>query len=138
MSQFGSLLFAGLLLTSPVTAQDAAVEAMQGYMEFAPYDAGIIVPQQITKDIFESVVFVDTRDAEQFAKGTIPGALHIEWREVLSRIDEIPTDKKVILFCNTGSLSAQAAFALRVAGCENVLVMQTGLDGWRKDAAHKP
>ncbi|MBU1212366.1 MAG: rhodanese-like domain-containing protein, partial [Alphaproteobacteria bacterium] len=108
MSQFGSLLFVSLLLTSPVTAQDAAIEAMQGYMEFAPYDAGIIVPQQITKDIFESVVFVDTRDAEQFAKGTIPGARHIEWREVLSRIDEIPTDKKVILFCNTGSLSAQA------------------------------
>ena len=127
-----------VLVTTPATAENAAVEAMQGYMEFAPYDAGIIVPQQITKDIFESVVFIDTRDSEQFAKGTIPGARHIEWREVLSRIDEIPTDKKVILFCNTGSLSAQAAFALRVAGRENVLVMQTGLDGWRKDAAHKP
>ncbi|KUO65379.1 MAG: sulfurtransferase [Alphaproteobacteria bacterium BRH_c36] len=127
-----------VLVTTPATAENAAVEAMQGYMEFAPYDAGIIVPQQITKDIFENVVFVDTRDAEQFAKGTIPGARHIEWREVLSRIDEIPADKKVILFCNTGSLSAQAAFALRVAGRENVLVMQTGLDGWRKDAAHKP
>lgn len=107
-------------------------------MEFAPYEAGIIVPQQLTKDVFEGVIFIDTRDAGQFAKGTIPNARHIEWREVLTRIGEIPKDKKVVLFCNTGSLSAQAAFALRVAGHDNVLVLQTGIDGWRKDAAYKP
>lgn len=107
-------------------------------MEFSTYEAGIIVPQQLSKDVFESVVFIDTRDAAQFAKGTIPGARHIEWREVLARIGEIPKDKKVVLFCNTGSLSAQAAFALRVAGRDNVVVLQTGIDGWRKDAAYKP
>lgn len=131
-------LFSLVLLAAPVAAESPAVKAMQEYMEFAPYEAGIIVPQQLSKDVFESVVLIDTRDAGQFAKGTIPGARNIEWREVLTRIGEIPTDKKVILFCNTGSLSAQAAFALRVAGRDNVLVLQTGIDGWRKDAAYKP
>lgn len=127
-----------ILLAGPASAQEAAVEAMQEYMEFSNYEAGIIVPQQITRDIFDSVLFIDTRDAAQFEEGTIPGAVNIEWREVLGRIDEIPSDKKVILFCNTGSLSAQAAFALRVAGRENVLVLQTGLTGWRENAAYKP
>lgn len=121
-----------------VRAENPAVEAMQEYLEFATYDAGIIVPQQLTKEIFESVVFIDTRSEEQFGKEAIPGARHIEWREVLGRIDEIPTDKKVVLYCNTGSLSAQAAFALRVAGRTNVLVLQGGIEGWRKDAAFKP
>ena len=107
-------------------------------MEFTSYEAGTIVPQQLSKEIFDSMVFIDTRDAAQFAAGTIPGARNIEGREVLSHIDEIPKDKKVILFCNTGSLSAQAAFALRVAGRDNVLLLQTGLDGWKKDAAYKP
>ena len=51
---------------------------------------------------------------------------------------EIPKGKKVVLFCNTGSLSAQAAFALRVAGRENVSLLQTGFLGWKLDAAHKP
>jgi len=134
------LLLLLLLLVTPTsaTAENAAVKAMQEYMEFAPYEAGIIVPQQLATDVFESVVFIDTRDAGQFAKGTIPGARNIEWREVLTRIGEIPKDKKVILFCNTGGLSAKAAFALRVAGRDNVLVLQTGIDGWRKDAAYKP
>lgn len=126
------------LMVSPAAAESAVIKAMQEYMEFSSYEAGIILPQQISKDVFDNVIFIDTRDAAQFAKGSIPGARSIEWREVLSRINEIPKDKKVILFCNTGSLSAQAAFALRVAGRENILVLQTGLDGWKKDAAYKP
>jgi rhodanese-related sulfurtransferase len=131
-------VLAAALLASPAAAESPVVAAMQEYMEFSPYEAGIIVPQQLSKDIFDSVVLIDTRDAGQFAKGSIPGARNIEWREVLSRIDDTPKDKKVILFCNTGSLSAQAAFALRVAGRDNVLVLQTGLDGWKRDAAYKP
>lgn len=136
----GAVLATLLFVAAPAVAEgeNAGIKAMQEYMEFTPYEAGIIVPQQLTKDVFESLAFVDTRDAAQFAKATIPGARNIEWREVLTRIGEIPKDKKVVLFCNTGSLSAQAAFALRVAGRENVLVLQTGIDGWRKDAAYKP
>ncbi len=127
-----------VLLAVPAAAENPGINAMQEYMEFTPYEAGIIVPKQLTKDVFEVVAFIDTRDAAQFANGTIPGARNIEWREVLTRISEVPKDKKVVLFCNTGSLSAQAAFALRVAGRENVVVLQTGIDGWRKDAAYKP
>ena len=131
-------VLAVVLMGPPASAQEAAVEAMQEYMEFSNYEAGIIVPQQISREIFDGVLFVDTRDAAQFEAGSLPGAVNIEWREVLGRIDEIPEDKKVILFCNTGSLSAQAAFALRVAGRENVLVLQTGLIGWQENAAYKP
>ena len=126
------------LTVPPALAQEAALDAMQEYMEFSTYEAGIIVPQQITEDVFGDFLFVDTRNAEQFEQSTIPGAINIEWRDVLGRIDEIPTDRKVILFCNTGSLSSQAAFALRVAGRENVLLLQTGFIGWQTDAAYKP
>lgn len=123
---------------APVMAQDAAIDAMQEYMMFSEYESGIILPQQIDQTVFETALFVDTRDAGQFDEGTIPGAVNIEWREVLDRIDEIPEDRMTILFCNTGSLSAQAAFALRVAGRSKVVVMQTGFTGWQQDAAWKP
>jgi rhodanese-related sulfurtransferase len=138
INRLSAAVFAAALLASPAAAENPVVQAMQEYMEFSTYEPGIIVPQQLSKKVFDSVVFIDTRDAGQFAKGSTPGARNIEWREVLSRINDIPKDKKVILFCNTGSLSAQAAFALRVAGRDNVLLLQTGLDGWEKDAAYKP
>ena len=126
------LIFAGAVSADPVQ------EAMQDYAEFAPYDAGIILPAQVTQDIFDNVTFIDTRSAEEFAIATIPGALNIEWREIFGRIDEVPSDQKVILFCNTGALSAQAAFGLRVLGRENVLVLQTGYHGWLENAAYRP
>lgn len=125
LGRLSATVFGLAFLTSQAAAESSAIKAMQDYME-------------LSKDIFDSIVFIDTRDAAQFATGSILGARNIEWREVLSRIDEIPKAKKVILFCNTGSLSAQAAFALRVAGRDNGVLLQTGLDGWKKDAAYKP
>jgi rhodanese-related sulfurtransferase len=126
------------LYAAPLPAQEAGIEVMQDYMMFADYESGIILPQQLDQTVFETALFVDTRDAAQFADSTIPGAVHIEWREVLERRDEFPTDRMTILFCNTGSLSAQAAFALRVAGYKNVVVLQTGFTGWQQTAAYKP
>lgn len=125
-------LFSGAAVADPVK------EAMQDYTDFATYDAGIILPEQVTEEVFSDFVFIDTRSAAEFSEGTIPGAKNIEWREVLGRIDEVPSDGKVILFCNTGALSAQSAFGLRVLGYENVLVLQTGYHGWQVNAANRP
>ncbi len=124
-------------LSQMALADDLADEII-GYMDFATYESGIILPQQLTQDVFDAATFVDTRDADQFAAGTIPTAINIEWREIPARIDELPDDGMVILFCNTGSLSAQATFAARVMGRENVLVLQTGRNGWLTDAAYFP
>ncbi|HAY55279.1 MAG TPA: rhodanese-like domain-containing protein [Gammaproteobacteria bacterium] len=128
----------GLLSSMSAKANEAVIEAMGEYLMFQEYESGIILPQQIDQSVFEAVTWIDTRDSEQFDKQTIPGAIHIEWRQVIERMDEIPTDRKVIVFCNTGSLSAQAAFALRVAGFDNVVVMQSGFLGWLENAAYRP
>ena len=128
----------GLLSSMSAKANEAVIEAMGEYLMFQEYESGIILPQQIDQSVFEAVTWIDTRDSKQFDKQTIPGAIHIEWRQVIERMYEIPTDRKVIVFCNTGSLSAQAAFALRVAGFDNVVVMQSGFLGWLENAAYRP
>jgi rhodanese-related sulfurtransferase len=114
----------------PVAAQGTVQEAITEYTDFATYDAGIILPSQITDELFDDFVFIDTRSKDEFDEATIDGARNIEWREVFSRLDEIPTDRKTILFCNTGALSAQSAFGLRVMGYENVLILQGGFQSW--------
>ncbi|WP_168797687.1 rhodanese-like domain-containing protein [Aliishimia ponticola] len=126
-------------LSTPVAAEEAdLLGTMQDYADFAPYEARIILPQQLTQDIFDAVTFIDTRSEAQVAQGTIPGAHHMEWRTLFARVDELPQDRKVILFCNTGALSAQAGFGLRVAGMDNVLILQGGYHGWLQDAAYRP
>lgn len=138
MKQLIAMLVAATLALPAFADEEAVAEAITDYMDFATYEAGIILPQQLDRDVFEAATFVDTRSADQFEAGHIPGATHIEWREVPGRIDELPESGLVILYCNTGSLSAQAAFAARLMGRENVVVLQSGIIGWQETAAYKP
>ncbi|MCB2018846.1 MAG: rhodanese-like domain-containing protein [Hydrogenophaga sp.] len=132
-----------LLLTPAAHAdnQAIAIDEMAAYLEFVDYGGGVIFAEQIPKDEWPKMLVVDARDAGQYARAHIPGAIHMDWRQVLARRDEIPKDRPVLIYCNTGSLSAQAGFALRVAGWENVRILQGGMEEWKAkggfDAAAK-
>ena len=129
---------------SPVAWADnkaAAIDEMEGYLEFVDYGGGVIFAEQIPKEEWSRMMVIDARDAGQFAKGHIPGAVNMDWRQVLAKRNSIPKNKPVLIYCNTGSLSAQAGFALRVAGWDNVRILQGGMEEWKAkggfDAASK-
>ncbi|MDI3510968.1 MAG: hypothetical protein PWQ61_1733 [Betaproteobacteria bacterium] len=132
-----------LLLAPAAHADNKAIviDEMAAYLEFVDYGGGVIFAEQIPKDEWPKMVVIDARDAGQFAKGHIPGAINMDWRQVLANRDSIPKNKPVLIYCNTGSLSAQAGFALRVAGWENVRILQGGMEEWKAkggfDAAAK-
>ncbi|MBS4097463.1 MAG: rhodanese-like domain-containing protein [Sulfuricella sp.] len=132
MQNIRKLLLAALLAlaTMPSPAADT-VTAMEEYLDFVDYGGGIILPEQIPAADWKKIVVIDARDAGQYQKDHIPGALNIEWRQVLARRTELPQDKMVLLYCNTGTLSAQAGFALRLAGMDNVRILQNGFTGWK-------
>ena len=122
-----------LLAASPAVANDKAklMDELSGYLEFVDYGGGTIFAEQIPKSEYSKMMIIDARDAAQFAKEHIPGAVNIEWRQVLAKSSSIPKDKSVLIYCNTGSLSAQAGFALRVSGWENVKILQGGYAEWK-------
>jgi len=101
------------------------------YLDFVDYSVNTISPEQIPKDDWKRFHVIDARDKAQFDKEHIPGAVNLEWRQVLEKRASIPKDKSVLIYCNTGSLSAQAGFALRVAGYENVRIIQGGFADWK-------
>ena len=120
------------LLATPTWADKAAaIDEMEAYLEFVDYGGGVIFPEQIPKDEWPKMFVIDARDAGQFAKGHIPGAINMDWRQVLAKRDNIPKNKPVLIYCNTGSLSAQAGFALRVAGWDNLRILQGGMEEWK-------
>ncbi len=132
---FIALILSSTLSLSPSVHadEDAAVKAMEDYLEFVDYTGGTILPRQIAKEDWKDYHVIDTRDAGQYEKDHIPGAVNIDWRQVLARRNELPKGKMILLYCNGGTLSAQAAFALKVAGVENVLILQGGFDQWKKE-----
>lgn len=133
---YATLLLPFLLLTVINTARadaDAALaDAVEGYMDFSEYGSSIIWPEQIPAEDWKKIMVIDARDAAQFATEHIPGAVNIEWRKIPGRRAEITKDKMVLIYCNTGSLSAQSVFAMRLLGWDNVKVLQDGIEGWKK------
>lgn len=129
-----TVLASAALLASPAAHADnqaIATDEMEAYLEFVDYGGGVIFAEQIPKDEWPKFMVIDARDAGQFAKGHIPGAVNMDWRQVLAQRHTIPKDKSVLIYCNTGTLSAQAGFALRVAGWENVRILQGGMAEWK-------
>jgi len=132
------------LLFAPAAFADnraAAIDEMEAYLDFVDYGGATILPEQIPRNDWKKFHIIDARDTVQYAKDHIPGAVNLEWRKVLAERGSIRKDKPVLIYCNTGTLSAQAGFALRVAGYDNVRILQGGFAEWRAngglDAAAK-
>lgn len=86
----------------------------------------------------EQVVLVDTRTAEEFSFGTIPGALNIPLDEMRERLAEIPADKPVVLFCAVGLRGYLAQRILMGRGYRNVRNLTGGYKTYSTAVAPLP
>ena len=70
---------------------------------------------------------VDVRSKAEFSADPIPGAVNIFTPELRTRYGELPRDKKIILFCNTGFQSYVASRILMQLGFDNVYSLAGGI-----------
>ncbi|MDP2817945.1 MAG: rhodanese-like domain-containing protein [Polaromonas sp.] len=122
---------AALPLAAHAQLDKASTEALESYFEFADYNSGTIAAEQIPSEDYKRLYVLDVRDAGQFAKEHIPGAVNIEWRKVFAERSKLPKDRTILAYCNTGSFSGQVAMALRMAGYENVRILHGGYAEWK-------
>jgi rhodanese-related sulfurtransferase len=83
-------------------------------------------------DAGEKFVLVDTREDSEWARGHIPGAIHLG-RGIIERdIEKAVPDKntRVVLYCGGGYRSALAADNLQKMGYRDVISMDGGWRGW--------
>jgi rhodanese-related sulfurtransferase len=83
-------------------------------------------------DAGEKFLLVDVREDNEWAKGHVPGAVHlgkgIIERDIEQRVPD--ASAKVILYCGGGFRSALAAENLQKMGYTNVESMDGGWKGW--------
>jgi rhodanese-related sulfurtransferase len=123
--------FAAAPLTVQAQAGKATVDALEGYFDFVDATAGTLLPEQIPAEDCRRLHVLDVRDAAQYAKEHIPGAVDIEWRQVFAQRARLPRDRTILVCCNTSSLAAQVAMALRLDGYENVRLLYGGCNEWK-------
>jgi len=74
-------------------------------------------------------VFIDVRSAEQYKAGTIAQARNVPFAELEAKVESLPKNKPLIMFCDQGRESVRAAAVLRKHGLEAVS-LEGGLRGW--------
>ena len=95
---------------------------------------------QAEQAIREADVLIDVREADEYASGHLPGAVHMSRGMLEFQLSANPAlssrDLKVVLYCKTSGRAALAACALQDMGYLQVASLQGGFDAWA--AAGKP
>ena len=83
-------------------------------------------------DAGEKFHLVDCREESEWARGHLPGAMHLSKGVIERDIEKkIPdTHAPIIIYCGGGFRSALAADNLQKMGYRNVLSMDGGWRGW--------
>ena len=77
----------------------------------------------------ERPFLLDVRGPDEWAIAKLPGALLIPLQELADRIDEVPEDRPVVVYCHLGIRSLSGAGLLVAAGRE-ACSLRGGIDAW--------
>jgi rhodanese-related sulfurtransferase len=90
----------------------------------------ISVSEAVAKQ--EAGAFIlDVREPSEWNEAHIAGATLIPLGELVSRVNELPKDKEIVVVCRSGNRSAQARDLLVSEGFTQVTSMAGGLNQWK-------
>lgn len=83
-------------------------------------------------DAHEKLTLIDVREDNEWARGHLPGAVHLGKGIIERDIEEAIPDKDaaLVLYCGGGFRSALVADNLQKMGYTNVISMDGGWRGW--------
>lgn len=139
-----------VLITYPGEEQDAAVRLARigsdnavGYLtvdhdgafpaelaELVQTAPRITVEQLDAQLAADTVTLVDIRNPGERESGTIPGSVPIPLAQLRVRLEQVPTDKPIVVHCAGGWRSSVAASLLRAQGFDNVSDLSGGYNAW--------
>lgn len=114
------------------TAHDLVMAAKARIQEVSVAEADLAIQ--------DADVLIDVREADEFAAGHLPGAIHASRGMLEFKLSNNPDlsarDLKIVLYCKTSGRAALAACALHDMGYLQVKSISGGIDAWA--AAGKP
>jgi len=100
--------------------------------------ASRLEPEELKRqlDSGEAVYIVDLRHPLELLPDpyTLPGALHVSPEDLANRINEIPRDRDIVLYCTcpNEATAATTAMKLHKLGIERIRPLRGGFDEWKR------
>lgn len=83
-------------------------------------------------DSGEDIEILDIRSEAELAQGILPSAQHLPMHLIPLKIQDLPRDKDVILYCRSGARSYHACAYLSQQGVDNVINLRGGIIDWAR------
>ena len=125
------LAFSVFILNS-VNAQDSLEDLLKKYNSGKiPYTS----VQELRMDQLNGeVLILDAREPEEFQVSHIKGALEVGYDDFdISILNEVPKDKKIVVYCSIGIRSENIGLKLEKAGFEKVENLYGGIFEWKNN-----
>jgi len=100
-------------------APDIVVDAAKAYFGNMPSDVYKIAEKDFVNKVKanEDMLIIDIRQAADYDKGHIQGAINLPWGETIAqKLSSLPNDKAIMVYCYTGQTAGQTVALLNVAG----------------------
>lgn len=92
------------------TAASKGAQIKKGPLEGAIEPAAF---EKLIKEKPSSIMLIDVRDPDEFARGTIKTAVNIPVDKLESQVKSLPADKPIVFICGTGARSGEAFYMLK-------------------------
>jgi rhodanese-related sulfurtransferase len=100
--------------------------AASDVLQVSPRDAW----EKYANAVHETML-IDVREQWEFARGHAKGARNIPLSQLARRVNELPKNKDILLICQSGSRSLQAANYIKQRGYERIWNISGGTTVWR-------
>lgn len=136
--KFRYLILASMIMAILLLSACGGSESSASVLEVEEYSAlelGDDVDVETVASVMdrEDVFLLDVREPWEYEEAHIPGVTLIPVGDVPANLDQIPTDKQVIVTCRTGNRSSQVAQYLRSNGFDNISNMTGGIVDWQAE-----
>jgi phage shock protein E len=108
-----------------------ACAAVAGEPPAAP--AATMTQEQLVEHLSkhpQHLFVLDVRTPQEYAEGHVPGAVNVPHDQLASRLDEVPKDRDVVVYCRSGRRSDLAADVLAEHGYQRVFRLEGDMQKW--------
>ena len=89
-----------------------------------------VAPEDAARLLDGAALLIDVREPEEWRVGRAPRAVHIPLGELATRMNELPSNRKLVMVCRSGGRSGRAAEALLQHGFPAVN-LAGGMQAWQ-------
>jgi rhodanese-related sulfurtransferase len=84
-------------------------------------------------DAGEAIELIDIRSEAEVVHGMLPDSEHLPMHLIPLKIQDLPKDKEVVLYCRSGARSYHACAYLAQQGVSNCLNLRGGIIAWARN-----